>query len=66
MTLLTLKDVPPSRIVEQIEVRRRLMDQMVGTLYKGIVFDEMCKLEERRRSENHRGIAEVLHEHRIS
>ncbi len=37
-------------LVEQIELRYKLINEMVGTLYPGIVFDQIGKIREHLRS----------------
>ena len=65
MALLRVDEVPPSRILEQIDVRERLMKQMVGTLYPRVLASEIDKLETQREKGKHRGVVELLMEHRV-
>jgi len=39
--------LPTEEVNKQIEIRKHLISQMVGTLYPSILWDEIEKLEER-------------------
>ena len=46
--LIELDKITDERIQEQIDVRKYLITQMVGTLYTAILLDEIAVLRERR------------------
>ena len=46
--LKLIKDIEPEEINEQIQVRFKLLDKMVGTLYPTILSGEIEQLEEIR------------------
>lgn len=45
--LVPVADVQPWQLREQIAIRRKLVGQMVGSLYPGVVRDEIRKLSQR-------------------
>lgn len=48
MTLIDIKDIKPEQIDDQIEVRKELIGEMVGSLYPAIVQGEIDKLRKMR------------------
>ena len=46
--LIDLKDIKPEQIDEQIEVRKKLIGEMVGNLYPAILQGEIDKLKKMR------------------
>ena len=45
--MVPVDEVKPWQLREQIAVRRKLMSQMVGSVYPGIVYDEITMLSAR-------------------
>jgi hypothetical protein len=60
--MLSLKEIPEDSdaevLREQIEIRRNLLNQMVGSLYPSILADEIIALNERLLDLKHKSRAE--------
>ena len=48
LSLPTFKEILTTQIQEQINLRRRMISEMVGSLYPGILADEIVALNEMR------------------
>lgn len=45
MLIIDIKDIKPEQIDEQIEIRKKLISEMVGSLYPAILWGEIDKLK---------------------